>query len=115
MTHQFVRVDKQGPITILTIDNPPVNALSQRLLEPLYHHVQIAQQNASGKKFHGKFNSRIAIIITGTGKFFVSGADIKEFAKFRNSLMPIYDWFDQIIEQSRIPGNFYRLLNLEKL
>lgn len=68
MSEEFVKVEKHKDVVVLRIDNPPVNALSQRMVLPLQKLISEAQQNTSIK----------GIVVTGTGKFFVSGADIKE-------------------------------------
>jgi 3-hydroxyacyl-CoA dehydrogenase len=62
---------KEGPIAILTIDNPPVNALSvavrQGLLDAL--HRALADSAVA------------AIVLIGKGSAFIAGADIREFGK----------------------------------
>jgi enoyl-CoA hydratase/carnithine racemase len=64
---EFVKVQKFDDVVVLTINNSPVNALSQRMVIPLQKHFEEAQNDSSVK----------GVVITGTGKFFVSGADIK--------------------------------------
>lgn len=63
-----VRLEKQGPIALVTIDSPPVNSLSQRVVEGLA--TRFAEANAdAGVK---------AIILRGAGDNFIAGADIGE-------------------------------------
>ena len=66
-----VEFERRGNIAVLTINNPPVNALS--------HHVRVGLVDAidrvnSDPKITG-------VIITGAGRIFIGGADIKEFGK----------------------------------
>jgi len=57
---EFVKVQRYDDIVVLTINNAPVNALSQRMVIPLQKHFSEAQEDSSVK----------GIVITGTGKFF---------------------------------------------
>ena len=59
----------QGNIAIITICNPPVNALSLEVRKGLLNALKEAEKNESIK----------AIILKGSGKTFPAGADIKEF------------------------------------
>jgi len=67
----FVRLTKQGDITVITIDNPPVNALSPGVPEGIVAAVEQIQNEQSVK----------AAVLIGAGRTFVAGADIKEFVK----------------------------------
>ncbi len=64
----FLRIERQGPVALLTIRRPPVNALSTELL------IELRQAAAS---FAGAPETR-AVVLTGEGKAFVAGADIAE-------------------------------------
>src|SRR5712692_5426421 len=68
---QSVDLDRRGHIVVLTIDNPPVNALSQHVRQGLRDGVTQAIADASV----------VAIVITCAGRTFVAGADITEFGK----------------------------------
>ncbi|MDX1516029.1 MAG: 3-hydroxyacyl-CoA dehydrogenase NAD-binding domain-containing protein [Woeseiaceae bacterium] len=57
-------------IGVVTINNPPVNALSRAVRTGLQNAVRAAQQDASS-----------AILILCDGRTFVAGADIREFGK----------------------------------
>ena len=59
----------QGNIAIITICNPPVNALSIEVRKGLLDALKDAEKNEKVK----------AIILKGSGKTFPAGADIKEF------------------------------------
>ncbi|MEO3998257.1 3-hydroxyacyl-CoA dehydrogenase NAD-binding domain-containing protein [Mesorhizobium sp. CAU 1732] len=65
----YVTVTHEDGITVLTLDNPPVNALSLRLREPLYKALEAARDDASVS----------AIVVACAGRTFISGADISEF------------------------------------
>jgi 3-hydroxyacyl-CoA dehydrogenase len=58
-----------GRILALTLDNPPVNAISASIREGLMQALDLAECNTDID----------AIIVHGAGKFFAAGADIKEF------------------------------------
>jgi len=63
----------ENNLAMLTINNPPVNTLSREL---------IARLKAAFLTFNKNGNIK-AIIITGTGKTFCAGADIKELAAIK--------------------------------
>lgn len=67
----LVQVSKDNDIAVITINNPPVNALSPGVPEGLLE--AIDQINADG-------SVRAAVVIGG-GRTFIAGADIKEFEK----------------------------------
>ena len=58
-------------VALLTIDNPPVNALSARLRSDLVTAIAAAEADPTVR----------AIVVTATGRAFVAGADITEFGK----------------------------------
>ena len=60
-----------GEIAVITIDNPPVNALSHAVREGLLKAVE---------RFQGDGKAKAAVIV-GAGRTFIAGADIKEFGK----------------------------------
>jgi len=66
----MVETDIQGPVGFITLDNPPMNVLCSRLLEELGQAVDKLGENRTVR----------ALIITGAGRAFVAGADIKEMA-----------------------------------
>lgn len=69
MSDMPVKLERRGAIAVVTIDNPPVNALGlavrQRVLE------LVAELEADG--------SVAGVVLTGAGSLFVGGADITEF------------------------------------
>lgn len=58
-----------GPVAVITLSNPPVNGLGHATRLSLTDNIQKANDDAAVK----------AIVITGAGKAFSGGADIKEF------------------------------------
>jgi 3-hydroxyacyl-CoA dehydrogenase len=68
---QLVSLIHHGRIAVITIDNPPVNALSFGVPEGLALSVEAAEADPAID----------AIVIIGGGRTFVAGADINEFAK----------------------------------
>ncbi|MES2400944.1 MAG: 3-hydroxyacyl-CoA dehydrogenase NAD-binding domain-containing protein [Pseudomonadota bacterium] len=58
-----------GPVAVITLNNPPVNGLGQATRLSITDNLQKANADAAVK----------AIVITGAGKAFSGGADIKEF------------------------------------
>src|SRR5947208_3534577 len=66
-----VDLDRRGRIAVLTINNPPVNALSQHVRQGLRDGVTQAITDAAVG----------AIVITCAGRTFIAGADIMEFGK----------------------------------
>ncbi|WP_421915641.1 3-hydroxyacyl-CoA dehydrogenase NAD-binding domain-containing protein [Mesorhizobium sp.] len=67
----FVKVSRDGDVAIVAIDNPPVNALSFHVREPLMQALVALRDDASVA----------AIVIACAGRTFVAGADITEFGK----------------------------------
>jgi len=68
---QSVDLDRRGRVAVLTVNNPPVNALSQHVRQGL--HDGLKQAIADG--------SASAIVIVCAGRTFIAGADITEFGK----------------------------------
>jgi 3-hydroxyacyl-CoA dehydrogenase len=77
-----------GDVAVITIDNPPVNALSPDVIAGLRNHVAAAVKDGAVR----------AIVLTGAGRNFCGGADIKEFGKI-------------VAGQSRVGDVFNPLLN----
>lgn len=60
-----------GEVLVVTIDNPPVNALGAAVRQGLLAAMQQAQADAAVA----------AVLLVGAGKAFIAGADIREFGK----------------------------------
>ena len=70
-TSQSVDLDRRGRIAVLTVNNPPVNALSQHVRQGL----------RDGLKQAAADGGVDAIVIVCAGRTFIAGADITEFGK----------------------------------
>ncbi|HXP23046.1 MAG TPA: 3-hydroxyacyl-CoA dehydrogenase NAD-binding domain-containing protein, partial [Candidatus Sulfotelmatobacter sp.] len=71
MTSNLVQISKDGEIAVITINNPPVNALSPGVPEGIAEAIDSIAADNQVK----------AAVLIGAGKTFVAGADIKEFGK----------------------------------
>jgi 3-hydroxyacyl-CoA dehydrogenase len=67
----LVQLTKQNNIAIITINNPPVNALSPGVPEGISEAIDQIANDPSVK----------AAVLIGGGRTFIAGADIKEFGK----------------------------------
>jgi 3-hydroxyacyl-CoA dehydrogenase len=67
----LVQLTKQNDIAVITINNPPVNALSPGVPEGIVEALDEINKDDSVK----------AAVLIGGGRTFVAGADIKEFGK----------------------------------
>jgi enoyl-CoA hydratase len=73
---EYISTDLDGAVALVTIDNPPVNALKAALLEEL---------EAELLRLDGD-DGVSAIVLRGAGeRAFVAGADIKEFPALRDA------------------------------
>src|SRR3954454_24926433 len=73
---QYVSTEQDGFVAVVTIDNPPMNALSAALLEELEHEIDTLDADDGTR----------AIVLRGGGeRAFVAGADIKEFPSLREA------------------------------
>jgi len=68
-SESLVRTETRHGITIVTIDNPPVNALSFAVSAALLAAIEAAEADAAVR----------AVVITGAGSIFSGGADIGDF------------------------------------
>src|SRR5918994_79510 len=73
---KFISVEPDGAVAVVTIDHPPVNALSAPLLDEL--EAEIVRLDSADEVR--------AIVLKGAGeRAFVAGADISEFPSLRES------------------------------
>jgi 3-hydroxyacyl-CoA dehydrogenase len=82
--NNLVRINKENDVAVITIDNPPVNALSPGVPEGIGAAIDEINRDPAIK----------AAVVIGGGRTFVAGADIKEFGKMtaggpRRSLLPL--------------------------
>ena len=83
--NELVSLTRDGEIAIITVNNPPVNALSPGVPEGISDSIAEAAKDDSIR----------GVILIGGGRTFIAGADIKEFGKVtsgekgRGSLLPL--------------------------
>ncbi|MGH9940007.1 MAG: 3-hydroxyacyl-CoA dehydrogenase NAD-binding domain-containing protein [Blastocatellia bacterium] len=68
---EFVSLTREGEIGVITVNNPPVNALSPGVPEGIAAAVEQVKNDDSIK----------GAVMIGVGRTFIAGADIKEFGK----------------------------------
>jgi enoyl-CoA hydratase/carnithine racemase len=67
-----VRIERDGAVAVITVDNPPVNALGNAVLDAL----------AGAAEQLGADDGVRAVVLTGAGvKAFMAGADLDEFRR----------------------------------
>ncbi|HEV3330457.1 MAG TPA: 3-hydroxyacyl-CoA dehydrogenase NAD-binding domain-containing protein [Bryobacteraceae bacterium] len=92
---ELVKLTRQGDIAVVTVENPPVNALSPGVPEGIQTSIEAAARDEAVR----------AIVVIGAGRTFIAGADIREFLKIvagqrpRLSLLPVL----QVIEDCPKP------------
>jgi 3-hydroxyacyl-CoA dehydrogenase len=74
----LVKVSRHGDVAVITIDNPPVNALSPGVPEAIGAAIDEIDSDAAVK----------AAVVIGAGRTFIAGADIKEFGKMTSGASP---------------------------
>ncbi|MEW6347970.1 MAG: 3-hydroxyacyl-CoA dehydrogenase NAD-binding domain-containing protein [Thermodesulfobacteriota bacterium] len=68
---QYLSVEKRDGVAVIAMDNPPVNQLSQHFVMELVEAIARAFEDSDVK----------GIVLTGTGKNFIAGADLTEIYK----------------------------------
>ena len=82
----LVRFDVEEGIGVITIDNPPVNALGPGVSDGIIAAVEQGERDPSVK----------AMVLMGAGRSFIAGADIRQFGKPRPTpARRSYDVIDQ--------------------
>ena len=96
---ELVSLTKDGDIAVITINNPPVNALSPGVPEGIKASVEAAEKDSAIK----------GIVLIGGGRTFIAGADIKEFGKITSGakdrgvgLNPVLDTLEELPEADRV-------------
>ena len=67
----LVRVERDGPVAVLTIDHPPVNVLSAEVLDALAAALDHVREDAE---------SRAVVLLGAAERAFAAGANIREMA-----------------------------------
>src|SRR5712671_5450994 len=75
---ELVTLTRRDGVAVITIENPPENALSPGVPEGIIQHVLTAAADADVK----------SIVIIGGGRTFIAGADIREFGKMTSGARP---------------------------
>ena len=83
----------RGAVAVITLDNPPVNGLGYELRSGLVAGLDRAAADPAVK----------AVVITGAGKAFSGGADIKEFDSPKALAEPNLHTVIRVVEQSPKP------------
>src|SRR5258708_31957958 len=68
---ELVRFERNGDIGVITVDNPPVNALSPGVPEGIVAAVDRGNADPAVK----------AMVLIGAGRSFIAGADIRQFGR----------------------------------
>ena len=82
-----------GDIAVITLDNPPVNGLGLSTRQGIAQGMEQALADAAV----------IAIVVTGAGKAFSGGADIREFGSSKGMQEPNLGSVIQLLEKSTKP------------
>jgi 3-hydroxyacyl-CoA dehydrogenase/enoyl-CoA hydratase/carnithine racemase len=79
--YKTVKVEVKDDVAILSLNNPPVNQLSEHFVREIADALVEASTDKTIK----------SVVLTGTGKNFIAGADITEIqrVKDRNSILPL--------------------------
>ncbi|HSI57641.1 MAG TPA: 3-hydroxyacyl-CoA dehydrogenase NAD-binding domain-containing protein [Ideonella sp.] len=85
--------DLHGPVAVITLNNPPVNGLGFETRRAVAEGLERAQADAAVK----------AVVITGAGKAFSGGADIKEFGSPKALAEPNLLTLIELVETSSKP------------
>ncbi|WP_424629935.1 enoyl-CoA hydratase/isomerase family protein [Bradyrhizobium sp. SYSU BS000235] len=73
MSESLVRLEKHGAISIVTLDNPPVNAASTKLMNALHARLDEVERDKEAR----------CVILTGAGeRAFCAGGDLREEKDF---------------------------------
>src|SRR5205085_7940085 len=70
---ELVHFDVEDGIGVITVDNPPVNALSPGVPEGILASLAKGEKDPAVK----------AMVLIGAGRSFIAGADIRQFGKGR--------------------------------
>jgi 3-hydroxyacyl-CoA dehydrogenase len=92
---ELVQFETHGRIGVIRVDNPPVNALSFGVPEGIARRVELAQEDPSID----------AVVVIGSGRTFVAGADINEFVRAVSgeAEMPVFHGPFNRVEASHKP------------
>src|SRR3984957_6799409 len=89
---ELVRFEKDGDIGIITVDNPPVNALSPGVPQGIVDGLDKGNADPGVR----------AMVLIGAGRSFIAGADIRQFGKGPPAPPPTRRHYD-VMDQSPKP------------
>ncbi len=89
----MIEFRKEGDVGVITINNPPANALSFAVVKGISELVTSCKED----------DSILAVVITGAGRMFVAGADIREFNMTRPVDVPEFHVLIKELEDSPKP------------
>ena len=89
----MIEFRKEGDVGVITINNPPANALSFAVVKGISEIVTSCKED----------DSILAVVITGAGRMFVAGADISEFNLTRPVDVPEFHVLIKELEDSPKP------------
>jgi 3-hydroxyacyl-CoA dehydrogenase len=89
---ELVRFEKEDGIAIITVDNPPVNALSPGVPQGIVDALDKGNADPAVK----------AMVLIGAGRSFIAGADIRQFGKASAAPPPTRRHYD-VMDQSPKP------------
>ena len=69
-----VNTERHGMVAVITIDNPPVNALHPDVAAEIHRHVEAVADDPSLR----------VLVLTGAGRHFIAGGDIEHFKTLDN-------------------------------
>jgi 3-hydroxyacyl-CoA dehydrogenase len=88
---RIVTFDVLGPVGLICIDNPPVNAISHSVRQGIFDAIALAEKNPNIK----------ALLLVSSGELFSAGADITEFDRPLGE--PSFQQVQNKVEFSPIP------------
>ena len=83
----------RGNVAVITLDNPPVNGLGLATRQAVALHLAQAQADAA----------IVAVVLTGAGRAFSGGADIKEFGSPKALAEPNLQTLIKLVEDCTKP------------
>jgi 3-hydroxyacyl-CoA dehydrogenase len=86
---ELVDYSKHGAIGVITVNNPPVNALSPGVPEGIYESLQKAMSDPAVK----------AVVLIGGGRSFIAGADIKHVGQQKSPVA--MKWRDEMEKMAK--------------
>src|SRR5438876_4950622 len=91
--NELVKFTRQGEVGVITIDNPPVNALSPGVPEGIAAAIDAAAADPDIR----------AVVVIGAGRTFIAGADIREFGKITSGHRPRLTLLPQLLRIEDCP------------